>query len=306
MNPNSTPQTNTANRPIRFLIGVDGGGSGTRAQVCLPDGRVVGRGQSGPSGLGQGIEQAWRHVLSAIAESFAEAGAPGTAFEDCAIGLGLAGTNVADWRDGFLRTAPTFHQLVLDSDAHTSVLGAHAGGPGSIVAAGTGSVGEAFYPDGRRKSVGGWGFPVGDEGSGAWLGLAAMREAQCAADGRAADSELTRRILAATGGTAEAMQHWCVKAGQHAYAQLAPIVFDCADLDPRAGRLLDAAAAELDSMAHALDPNSELPLALLGSLGRRLEARLPAVTRARCVAPAGDACDGALHLIRRVLAGDKA
>jgi glucosamine kinase len=303
MTPNSTPQTSSANRPIRFLIGVDGGGSGTRAQACLPDGRIAGRGQSGPSGLGQGIEQAWRHILSALADAFAEAGAPGTALEDCAIGLGLAGTNVAEWRDGFLRAAPAFRQLVLDSDAHTSVLGAHAGGPGAIVAAGTGSVGEAFYPDGRRKSVGGWGFPVGDEGSGAWLGLAAMREAQRAADGRGPEGELTRRILAATGGDADAMQLWCVKAGQHAYAQLAPIVFDCADLDPAASRLLDAAASEIDSMAHALDPRGELPLALLGSLGRRLEARLPAATRARCVTPAGDACDGALHLIRRALAG---
>ena len=65
------------------------------------------------------------------------------------------------------------------------LLGAHEGRPGAIVAAGTGSVGEALRRDGLRVAVGGWGFPVGDEGSGAWLGLRAMRETHRAIDGRA-------------------------------------------------------------------------------------------------------------------------
>jgi glucosamine kinase len=63
-------------------------------------------------------------------------------------------------------------------------LGAHGGGPGAIVAAGTGSIDEALRHDGEHVSVGGWGYPVGDEGSGAWLGMCAMREAQLASDGR--------------------------------------------------------------------------------------------------------------------------
>ncbi len=301
MNLHSMPQTSSKNRAIRFLIGVDGGGSGTRVRVCLPDSHCIGYGEAGPSGLGQGIEQAWRHIVEALTQAFSDAGETKVSYADCAIGLGLAGTEVAAWRDEFLLAAPSFFQLILDSDAYTSLLGTHGGRPGAIVAAGTGSVGAALYPDGRRVSVGGWGFPVGDEGSGAWLGLAAMREAQRAADGRTKSGALARRITAATGGNADAMQRWCVAAGQHAYAQLAPIVFDCKDADPQAAMLLDRAAAELNAIAIALDPAGDLPLALLGSVGRHLATRLPEATRMRCVAPAGDACDGAVHLIRRTL-----
>ncbi|MDE1929779.1 MAG: hypothetical protein KGI36_21565, partial [Burkholderiales bacterium] len=55
-----------AARPAAYLVGVDGGGTGTRA--CLQDaaGRTLGRGTAGPSGLSQGIEQAWRHVEAAL------------------------------------------------------------------------------------------------------------------------------------------------------------------------------------------------------------------------------------------------
>ncbi len=294
-------QTANATQGICYLIGVDGGGSGTRVQICLPNGRTIGRGVAGPSGLGQGIAQAWRHIGAAIADAFAEAGNPDAPPELCAVGLGLAGVNVAAWRDEFLRVAPAFRQLVLDSDAHTSVLGVHGGGPGAIVSAGTGSVGEALFSDGRRVSVGGWGFPVGDEGSGAWLGLAAMRIAQAAADGRGPHGELAQQIMVTTGGNAEAMQHWCVNAGQNAYAQLAPLVFECAEYDPAAERLLYGAAQELHSIAIALDPHATLPLALLGSIGRRLESRLPAATLKRCITPAGNASDGALHLICKAI-----
>src|SRR5438309_1739218 len=86
--------------------------------------------------------------------------------------------------------------------------------------------GEAVHADGRRESVSGWGFPVGDEGSGAWLGLSAMREAQRALDGRGKAGALAQAVWGLAGGTREALFAWCEHAGQHAYAKLAPLVFD--------------------------------------------------------------------------------
>src|SRR5437867_2817936 len=123
---------------IGFLIGVDGGGTGTRARVVAIEGKAVGNGEAGPSGLGQGVAQAWRHIEQAIAAAFRDAGlmqpaAPGK----CAIGLGLAGVNVPSRAQAFLRIAPAYAGIALDSDAYAALLGAHGAQPGAIVAAGT-------------------------------------------------------------------------------------------------------------------------------------------------------------------------
>jgi glucosamine kinase len=62
--------------------------------------------------------------------------------------------------------------------------------------------------------------------------------------------------------------------------------------------LLNDAAQALDAIALALDPEGRLPLVVSGSIGQRLQSRLAPSVRARLVAPAGDAIDGALRLIR--------
>jgi len=287
----------------RFLIGIDGGGTGTRARLVGREGAVLGSGDAGPSALAQGLDQAWTHIQQAITRAFAAADLALPPMRDCAVGMGLSGVHSPARRDAFLKMTPQpFAHIAVDTDALTTLLGAHQGRPGAIVAAGTGSVGEALWPDGRRGSVGGWGFPVGDEASGAWLGLRAMAHAQCAIDGRAAPGPLARAVWGVAGATQAAVQDWCAVAGQNAYAQLAPLVFDHEADDAAAAALLQLAADDLNAMAVALDPHGELPLAMCGSLGRRLEPRLSATVRARCVPPAADSAEGALHLVRQSLA----
>jgi glucosamine kinase len=187
------------------------------------------------------------------------------------------------------------------NDGVTQLLGAHAGGPGLVVASGTGSVAASRDAQGRTRQAGGWGFPVGDEGSGAWLGLHAMRHAQQVLDGRAAASPLSQAVFAQAGADATALLAWCAAAGQAAWATLAPAVFDAAALgDLAALALLDQAAADLARLVHALDAGGEtaLPIVMRGSVGERLVARWPEALRARVVQPAGDSCDGALRLLQ--------
>ncbi len=283
---------------LQYLIGVDGGGSGTRVRVQDCAGAPVGAGEAGPSALGQGIEQAWTHVQLAIRRAFESAGRPLPEPARCAIGLGLAGAHTPARCDAFLASAPPFGRLALDTDAGTALRGAHGGAPGAIVAAGTGSVGEALRRDGQRVSVGGWGFGIGDEGSGGWLGLAAMRIAHRAVDGRAPAGPLARAVWRVAGGQRDALLDWCARAGQHGFARLAPLVFDNAAADTAARRLLDEAAQALAEMADALDPARELPVVLIGSIALHLKPMLPAALLQRCVEPRGDAIAGALLLAR--------
>jgi glucosamine kinase len=283
-----------------YLIGVDGGGSGTRAVVERRDGTRVGSGRAGPSALGQGVGQAWRHVEQAIREAFGAGGLPVPAWRHCALAAALSGVSHEPWRDAFLAAEPGFALLQAETDSFAMLVGAHAGAPGVIVVAGTGSIAEALDREGRRSTVGGWGFPVGDEGSGAWLGLQAMRHAQAALDGRARAGELARRVWSHCGGGRDALQAWCSHAGQFAYAQLARSVFECEQADAVAAALLQRAAAALEELALAIDPRGHLPLAMSGSIGERLAPRLDAAVRGRLVPVREDAAHGALRLVRQL------
>jgi glucosamine kinase len=285
---------------IEFLVGVDGGGTATRALIARRDGRVIGQGQAGPSALGQGIESAWVQVQLAITNAFASAGTSAP-WERCALGAGLSGVSNRPWRDEFVARNVGFAHLIAETDSYTMLLGAHGGKPGAIVIAGTGSIGEVLRADGSRFSVGGWGFPVSDEGSGAWLGLRAVRLAQRAMDGRINAGALVRHVWATCGHDRDTLQAWCDHARQFAYAQLAPAVFSHEAADPAAAQLLSKAVASLDEIALALDPQGRLPLAVCGSVGRRLAGRLSPAVRSRMVDAADGPAAGALTMIRNAV-----
>jgi len=286
---------------ISHLIGVDGGGTGTRVLVADRRGVVLAQASAGPSALGQGVASAWQSILSAIKTAFQNLQQETPVWYQCVLGAGLSGVNHQPWREQFLAMNPGFARIALESDAYTALLAAHGGQAGVMVAAGTGSIAEALYSDGTRRQVGGWGFPVGDEGSGAWMGLRAMAHAQQAVDGRTPGGPLSDQILQHCGGSRETLQQWCAGARQHEYAQLARTVFDCAHCDPVAESLLGRAATALEDMATALDPEATLPLAIYGSVGRSLMPRLAPATQNRCIPTPQDAAYGALTLVQHLL-----
>ena len=282
----------------RYLIGVDGGGTGTRAWLADAGGQRLGQGNAGASALSQGAAQAWLHVWQAVERAFADAGLPPADTAQCALGLGLAGAGSAGRRAEFMAGAPVCAAVALDTDAAAARWGAHAGRPGAILIAGTGSVGEALSADGRRVLVGGWGFGVGDEGSGAWIGQRALQHAQQALDGRATAGALARAVWAETGADRPALIGWSQGATAARVAPLARLVFSAEPADAAARCILDDAAGELARLAHALDPTGALPVAVCGSVGQRLAPRLPAPLRARCIEPAADAAQGALWMLQ--------
>jgi glucosamine kinase len=291
---------------LRFHIGIDGGGTGTRARICTAEGAPLSLGEAGPSSLSHGEAAAWQQIVLAIERAFGNAGLPCPPWAECALSAGLAGANDPAQASTFKSLNPGFAPVLLDTDSFTALVGAHAGRHGVILISGTGSVAEAWRPDGARRIAGGWGFPVGDEGSGAWLGLHAVRLAQQALDGRGPCTPLTEDVCAATGRDTDAMLAWCAQARQTAYASLAPLVFQHEATDPRAAALLQSAVEQLSLLVQALDPQAELPVVCSGSVARRLQPRLPAGLRERCAEPAGDAAEGALHLLRAHLTGASA
>jgi glucosamine kinase len=296
---------------LQYLIGVDGGGSKTLARIARPDGTVLGEGGAGPAGLRNGSGAAWIAVADAIDAAFENAGVEQPGYGRLAAGIGIAGFNVAHWAAAFRAEEPGFGALVIETDAVVTLLGAHGGQAGAIIAIGTGAVGAALYPDGARHVVGGWGFPSGDDASGAWLGLHAINHVQRVLDGRAMPGPLALDTIAFCGGPGGgAIDHasahaivlnWLTQANQNQYAQLARLVVEHGGDDPVAHDIMTAAGVEIEAMAQALDPAGKLPLALCGGLAAPLLAYLPEALQRRAALPRDDAAGGALLAIRRHL-----
>lgn len=286
---------------IKYLIGVDGGGSGTRVVITDTNSNFIAESHGEPSALSLGIERAWQSILHTIIAAFDSAQIATPMLVECAIGLGLSGVNNSQWKKEFLFRNPGFKIIEVDTDGYTTLLGAHGGNPGTIVALGTGSIGMILKANGDRQYVSGWGYPTGDEASGSWLGMRAVRLAEKVLDNRKRETILTKKILEICGNNADELLHWLGTANQNTYATLAPIIFSCTegkDFDQDAVDLLKRAGIEVEMMARALDPNFEMPFCICGRLGEALIPFLPQGLKEKNIRPLGDSARGALHLIK--------
>ena len=281
-----------------WLIGVDGGGTGTRVALGDTNAVELARAVAGPSGLGLGIERAWQSIEEGCRVAFTQAG---LAFEwsQCVLGCGLAGVNNPEWLAAFRAAAPPVAGLAVESDAYTTLLGAHGGAPGVVVALGTGSIAAALGADGQCRIAGGFGFPSGDEASGAWFGLRAIVWAQRALDGRVVMDDLARALLAHVRAIdRDSLIVWLCTANQTAYASLAPVVLAHRE-HPFVAKLLADAGVEIAKLIAALDPSASLPAALSGGLGQPLREWVPQPVRDRLRAPLDDSTSGALRLAQQ-------
>ncbi|WP_342628398.1 BadF/BadG/BcrA/BcrD ATPase family protein [Nguyenibacter vanlangensis] len=287
---------------VRLLAGIDGGGTGTRLRLVTPEGVMLGEGQGGPANIATDAAQGWRSVGDALAAALAQAG---LARSSCHLiaGAGLAGAEVPGAAERFLAFPALFDRIDLVTDGYTSCVGAHGGAAGAVVAVGTGTVGFALA-GGRVRRVGGWGFPQGDEGGGAWIGLEAVRLMLRARDGRVPGSALVERIWRALASEGGDPMLWAVRMGAAGFGRLAPLVVAAAeDGDAQARALLGRAGAEIALLRAALcdaEGFRGLPCCLLGGLAEVLEPYLPAESREGLARPRGSAIEGALWLARRL------
>ncbi|RDU98572.1 BadF/BadG/BcrA/BcrD ATPase family protein [Trinickia dinghuensis] len=285
-----------------YWIGADGGGTGTRVVLADAHGVELAHAAGGASGLGLGVTRAWQAIEAACEQAFASAGLQ-LDWAACALGCGLAGVNNRDWLAEFIARAPKLAALDVQSDAYTTVLGAHGGEAGVIVAVGTGSIAAVLDRDGACRTAGGYGFPSGDEASGAWLGLHAVVHAQQALDGRARPDAFSDALLARMKvDDRDAFVVWLCEANQTAYAELAPVVLAHRE-HAAAAALLAQAGADIAKLVDALDPSAQLPVALCGGLAAPLAEYVPALHHARLRQPLADSAHGALALAQRASAG---
>ncbi|HXX09040.1 MAG TPA: N-acetylglucosamine kinase [Pseudolabrys sp.] len=282
-----------------FFAGVDGGGTGCRARIEDAAGRVLGSGIAGPAALRFGIENALGEVQNACCAALVDAGLGVDALSSVRAAVGLAGVGRQGALESLIQQPHPFKSIVYTHDATIACIGAHGGRDGGIVIVGTGSVG--FSVAGEREiRIGGYGFPISDEGSGADLGLHAIQLALRAHDDRLASTNLTNDVMMRFNDNPFEAVAWMDKATATDYASFAPLVMRHADDgDPIARRIVRDAAEQIDELVRRLLEHGAPRIALLGGLASSINPWLAPDVQRRLVAPEGDAVDGALHLARR-------
>ena len=201
------------------------------------------------------------------------------------------------------RSRIPFASIDFVSDGVGACLGAHSGQDGAIVIAGTGSIGLGFV-EGRDLRVGGYGFPISDEGSGADLGLKAVQLALRAHDGRYERTALLAEVMQRFEGDPMEAVAWMDRASATDYAALAPMVMRHADQgDPVGRRIVQSAAEQIDTLVRVLFEKGAPRVTLLGGLSSPLEPWLSPDVRRRLKPADGDAVSGAIILAKRSLGG---
>ncbi|OKJ17088.1 N-acetylglucosamine kinase [Kitasatospora sp. CB01950] len=311
-----------------LVLGLDVGGTSTRALVATLDGRVLGTAHgAGGNPVAHGTEVAVREIGGAVRAALAGLD---PARVTAAV-IGLAGNSLAPpelsalWPATGLTIAP---QFVDDAEL------AHAAGSpaadGTLLLSGTGAIAAEIRDHELHRTADGHGWLLGDRGSGCWLGREAVSAALTAVDRALPLDGTPLRLPGLAGAIAEALlgqggsdgsggsgrePRAALIAAAHAeaparLARFAPVVLDCAAAgDPVALDLVDRAAGHLiDTLALVRDPDSPLPLVLAGGLltsatllAAQLRPRLAARWPAATVSTAGNGAGAAAWLAARTL-----
>ena len=283
-----------------LAIGIDGGGTSCRAAVADRNGNVIGRGKSGPANILSDLENSLLNIVESARQALSDAGLDAEDLSSVVSVVGVAGANVMDYGERIERALPFAEGRVV-TDALISLQGALGDADGIVGAFGTGSVYNARR-DGRLRGIGGWGFVVGDQASGARLGRDLMERSLLAHDGVRPASPITEAIMAEYGNDPERIVDFAHTARPKDFARYAPIVFEHATRGDvvAAGIVSDAATAIGESLEALLW--SECPsICLLGGLAEAYEPWLSERYRSRLAKPKNDALQGAVELAVKLL-----
>ena len=260
-----------------ILVGADVGG--TKTAVVVADSDTVVARATGPGAVvrpGRALQSA-ATIIEVVRQGLATAGA--LRADVLVVGAAGAGRQPEQGElERALRTEQVAQRVVVVTDIEIALVAAFGDGPGIVVSAGTGSIAVGRDRSGTLRRMGGYGWQMGDEGSGYAIGRAALGAVSRARDGRSPTTPLHQRLLGATrNADFDELVSWAATATPAQVAALAPHVLEVAAAgDVVARGILDYAARELSQLAICLQPlltdRDRMSVALAGGL---LEADTP-------------------------------
>lgn len=184
---------------MSYVIGIDGGGSTIRLVLLNRERQIIAE-HTGPTVNPSvvGREESASRIQSALRSLIADAGI--ALAQIVAVGAGVAGASPAHsgaWLQGVIALVLPDAKITVSADYEIALVGAVGKRQGVLVLSGTGSLAYGVNVAGESALVGGWGYLIGDEGSGYWFGASALRAVVQSADGRGPETALTPLILQA-------------------------------------------------------------------------------------------------------------
>lgn len=274
-----------------ILVGVDGGGTACRFALTHGGTRVEHR--AGPANVHSDFTAALCTLTDGLEALATKAGLADLA--PARLYMGLAGVTGAPMAERVAAALP-YRNVTVADDRLSAVTGALGARDGAVIGIGTGSF-LARRSGGRVTLMGGWGFALGDEASGAWLGRRLLQKVLHVADGLAPATALTEATLLEFGGTPADLVAFARTASPARFAAMAPEILKAAGTGDAAATAIMAEGAAY--ILRGLDNLGWTPgetLCPLGGLGPHYAAFLPEDVAASIAAPAGSALDGALAL----------
>ena len=247
-----------------FYLGVDGGGSKSVARLVSSRDGWIGTGISGAANPFTDYQGALQSIREAALLALDDAGMPGEQLSELVAGVGLAGVNVPSMARLIGEWQHPFKGMHLTTDLEIACLGAHRGGDGAVIIAGTGSVGVSVV-DGNSLALGGHGFQLGDKGGGAWTGLEAIKAVLLADDGLGPDTVLATMLEDQLQGKGLAIVEKMAGSSPDAFARLAPRVLEAAsEKDEVATAILSEGGNYLSELAAKLWQTTPPRMSMIG------------------------------------------
>ncbi len=286
---------------MKFVLGIDGGGTSCRAALATVEGTVIGRAKSGAANIRTDLTGARSNIVDAARQAFIAAGQDPDLIPQTPAILGLAGANVGTYRQQLEAILP-FSISRVETDAEIALEGAVGSGDGAMAILGTGTAYMARR-NGKSRAIGGWGFQVGDQGSGARIGRDLLEQTLLAHDGVRARSPLTDAMMATFRNNPEDVVEFTTNAKPGDFGGFAPKVFEHAEKgDTVANWIVDKAVSDVEASLGALGLPDDAPLCLLGGLAPLYAPRLSARYQALLKPPLDDALGGAVQMAARLFA----
>lgn len=280
-----------------LYIGVDGGGTYCRARLVNSEGQALGEAISGSGNPRIGIDAAWQNIQSACLEACRLANIETSEFANIRLGLGLAGANQPVEQELILSQDSPFGATYLLTDAHAACLGAFDGEDGGLLILGTGSCG-VVHQNKTFTIVGGWGFPLSDQGSGARIGLSALEHSLAALDGLSPTSDFTNAINEDFEfSPVQYVQFQNQSPLPKDYGAFAIKVFEYGkQQDPVALKIIDQQVAWVSQYLDTLIAKGAKQVALVGGVSEAIVGYLPGRFLNYLCQPKGDAMTGAIRM----------
>ena len=274
----------------QYVVGVDGGGTKTELVLIDRSGNIIGRERGGTSNYQViGGEKLKAELLGCLTRLMNHTNVPSHKIDRVFLGLAGAGRESDRKEITNLFNDTDFNEkVIVDSDAVVALAGAFGTAPGIIVISGTGAICFGMNHEGKVVRSGGWGYLLGDEGSGYFIGREALIAALKDFDGRGEKTNLRTEIerhFNLNSIDQIIPQIYQNKIDRVAIANLAPLVFEQANHgDTHAEEIIRHAGRELGILAKAVAQklnfmNEEIKVALIGSIFKQKDLLINEISK---------------------------